>query len=117
MVTEPTPAFPASRPRPPAVAIWSLALVVAPFLVAAAGLLGGGLEENPDRTSNDLAIAVSIGSEFVIPLVWIASIVVGVITVVAPVGRWRWAGGLAIVAPIVEAIAIGALLLYGLSTI
>ncbi len=111
------PSIQGSSRRPPALAIWSLVLVVAPFLVAGGGLIGGSLEENADRTSNEAAIAVSIGSEFVIPLVWIASTVVGIVTVVARIGRWRLTGVVAIIAPIVEAVTLLVLFLAAISTI
>ncbi len=117
-MTEPSLSLQASRRRLPALALWSLVLVVAPFLVfVAAGLVGRSLEGNPDSTANNAAAAVSIGSEFLIPLVWIASTVVGIVTVIARIGRWRLTGVLAILAPVIEAVAVLALLLYGLSTI
>ena len=116
-MTEPAVPARGARRRPPALAIWSLALFVAPFLVAALGALGGSLEVNADRTINYSAERLSIGSEFVIPVVWIASIVVGIVAVLAPLGRWRLAGVLAIVAPALEAIAILVLFTFALSTI
>jgi len=103
--------------RPPALAIWSLALVVAPFLVATVGAIGGSLEVNADRTINYVAERLSIGSEYVIPVVWLASIVVGIVAVIAPLGRWRLVGILAIVAPEIEAIALLVLITFAFSTV
>src|SRR4051812_18041650 len=91
------------RRRPPVLAILSLALVAAPFLVATIGAIGGSLEVNADRTINYAAERLSIGSEYVMPVVWVVSIVVGIVATIAPLGRWRLAGVLAIAAPGLEA--------------
>jgi hypothetical protein len=88
------------RRRPPALAIWSLALAVAPFVLVA---IGGS--------------AFSVALNFVIPPVWIASIVVGIVAAIAPLGRWRLAGILAIVAPAIEAIFLLVLITFAFSTI
>jgi len=93
-------------------------MVAAPFVVGAIGLfVGDSLMHSADPSIQNVGRELSFNMNYVIPLVWLASIVVGIVAVILPLGRWRLAGLLAIVAPALEAIAALALLVYGFSTI
>ncbi len=104
-----------SRTHPPALAVWSLVLLLAPFLFVAVGVAGARAERNPDGSSNGIATTLSFASQYLIVLAWAVSVVVGIVTTVARIGRWRLAGVAAMVAPVVEAVGFVVWLVVELS--